>query len=341
MRLKSVREALGGRTEEELQDFLKSAYESDGWVVKNVHQRDPAHENGADLICERGEERHLLAVKRRPVHRDIEQLRKLYERRAEGVLFYAFVLDPTAGFAKEMEKVKKTVTFMGPPELHTFFLHSELLDYLVLYFSTLPITNELAKCVTILWQARNGEIPHSTRGYNDYASIYDLKDAVLKSRSALGVIALRWEYYLMQRTEVPKEEYDLILDDVVRDLDAIQRFTGGNLSDEFEKAHDRTPYILSMIWKVVRGRTDWNHFALRAEKIPDTLSVFLFAKYFWALPAVYSPIPHSKINRDRMRFFCSGLIGILNNLARVAKDLDDGVDWAWRDEFPGKRRGES
>jgi hypothetical protein len=35
-----------------------------------------------------------------------------------------------------------------------------------------------------------------------------------------------------------------------------------------------------------------------------------------------------------MLFFYSGLAGILRNLAEVAKDLDDGIDWAWQDMQP-------
>jgi hypothetical protein len=332
MRLESVRKALGGLAEEELQELVKKAYENDGWGVRNVHVQDPAHEGGADLVCEKAGESHLLAVKMRPAKGDVEQLHRLSERRAEGTLFYVFVTDPTVGFEKERRKLKDRVTFLGPAQLHMRFLQSEVIDYLVLYFGTLLVVSELAKGVTTLWQSRKGEVPNA-RGHGDYKSIYNLKDAVLKTRAALGVIALRWEYSLMQRTDVPKDEYDSILDEVVRDLDAVQRFTGGNLADEFEKAYERTPYVLSMIWKRVRERTDWNHFALRAEKISDARVVYEIAKYWWALPGASSPIPHSKMSRARMQFFCSGLIGILNNLAHVAKDLDDGVDWAWQDEF--------
>lgn len=328
-----VRDALGNLAEERIQKLVTVAYENDGWIVENIHAQDPAHEDGADLICTKKGERHLIAVKRRPTKDDVKQLRRLSERADEGKLLYIHVLDPTVGFDKERKKLRKRVTFLGPSELHSMFLQWEVVDYIVLYLGTLPIVDELATAVAILWRCRKGAIPRGVRGHGDCDSIYELKDTVLKTRGALGVVALRWESDLMQRIELDKGEYDSILDEITRDLDTVQRFTGGNLAAKFDETYEKTPYILSMMWKKVRIRTDWNHFALLAEKMSDELDVYLFAKYMWALPGASSPIPHSRMSRARMRFFCSGLIGILNNLAQVAKDLDDGVDWVWQDEF--------
>ncbi len=55
-----------------------------------MHQVDPSHENGADLEIGRGTEKILVAVKRNPKKSDIDQLRRLWHRKGEASLVYAY-----------------------------------------------------------------------------------------------------------------------------------------------------------------------------------------------------------------------------------------------------------
>lgn len=326
-----IREAMGELTEEALQDLIQRAFETDGWLVRNVHQTDRGHEEGADLYCERQGKKRLVAVKIRPVKKDINQLDILAKRSEEGELYYAYVADPTVTFQKKMEDLAGVVSFLGPSELHSLLLQGEVVDYLVLYFGTLSTAKEMAKAVTILCESREVILPEDFMRTADLKSIWILKDAVLKMRAAIGIVAMRWDDDLMRRTEERKEEFDSVLDDVVRDLDNVQRFTGGNLAQAFQTVQDTTPHVLSLIWKVVRPRTGWMYFAAYAEKMSSPSQVYELARRFWALPGASSPLPHSKWNRTQMLFFYSGIVGILRNLAQAAKDLDDGIDWAWQD----------
>ena len=61
-------------------------------------------------------------------------------------------------------------------------------------------------------------------------AIWTLKDAVLKMRAAIGIVATRWEDDLMRRTEVSPEEFDGVLDAILLDVDHVQRFQGGALA---------------------------------------------------------------------------------------------------------------
>ena len=61
-----------------LQNLLTEVYENYGWEVKNLHRIDPKSEDGADLELKRGTEKILIAVKNKPVTKDVEQLKRLW-----------------------------------------------------------------------------------------------------------------------------------------------------------------------------------------------------------------------------------------------------------------------
>ena len=332
-----VREALGDLDEEEVQDLIQNAFENDGWKVRNLHKSDRGHEEGVDLICERQGKKRLIAVKLRPEKQDIKQLDDLARRFGEGELFYAYTADPTVAFQKKIDDVPNIVNFLGPSDLHSMLIQREVVDYLVRYFGVLPIAKEMAESVTALWESRNVTTYQGLMRTEDLRSIWILKDAVLKIRAAVGIIALRWDDNLMRRTDVREDEFEKVLDDVVCDLDMVQSFTGGNMSHAFNMVKDRTPHVLSLVWTVIRPRTNWMHFVGMAETLSSRDQVYEFARRFWALPGSLSPMPSAKMNRDNMLSFYSGLAGILRNLAQAAKDLDDGIDWAWQDMQPKQR----
>ena len=332
-----VREALGDLDEEEVQDLIQNAFENDGWKVRNLHKSDRGHEEGVDLICERQGKKRLIAVKLRPEKQDIEQLDVLAKRFGEGELLYAYTADPTVAFQKEIDDVAKIVNFLGPSDLHSMLVQREVVDYLVHYFGVLPIAKEMAESVTALWESRKVTTRQGLMRTEDIRSIWMLKDAVLKKRAAVGIVALRWDDEFMQRVDVREDEFEKVLDDVVCDLDRVQSFTGGNMSHAFNMVKDRTPHVLSLVWTVIRPRTNWMHFVGMAETLSSRDQVYEFARRFWALPGSLSPMPSAKMNRDNMLSFYSGLAGILRNLAQAAKDLDDGIDWAWQDMQPKQR----
>ena len=335
MRIEYVREALGELDEVEVQDLIQKAHENDGWKVRNIHESDRGHEEGVDLECERKGKKRLIAVKLRPGKQDIEQLDVLAKRFEEGELLYVYTADPTVAFQKKIDDVK-VVNFLGPSDLHSMLIQREVVDYLVDYLGVTPIAKEMAESVTAIWEARKVAIHQNLMGTEDLRSIWMLKDAILKTRAAVGIVATQWDDDLMGRTDIREEEFEKILDDVVRDLDRVQSFTGGNLSQAFKMVKDRTPHVLSLVWTVIRPRTNWMHFAGIAEQLSSRNQVYEFARRFWALPGSISPLPSAKMNRDNMLSFYSGLAGILRNLAQVAGDLDDGIDWAWQDMQPKK-----
>jgi len=326
-----VRECMKRLTEEEAQDLIQAAYEAEGWSVLNLHKEGRSQEKGVDLYCEKGKIKRLVAVKIRPDGGDIDQLLKLAKRSREGEIIYAHFADPTPQFNEKKDGLKEHVIFLDYSILHNLFLKNQVVEYLVHYFSVLPIAEELAYAVTDSWDCRHGIIPGGFEKESELVSIWKLKDAILKTRSAVGIVATRWEDNLMRRTEIEPGEFEAILDNITRDLDHVQRFTGKALAREFDRVKRETPHLLSLMWSDIRKRTNWIEFALWAEKKEKREDVELIARKFWAVPSSSSPLSLSKNNRASMMFFYSGLAGILRHLSQVTQELDYAIEWVWED----------
>jgi len=322
--------------EDQAQNLLRSAFEAEGWAVTNVHRADPRHEKGADLDCERDSNRRLVAVKIKPKKEDIPQLETLAARANEGELYYAYFDDPTVHFREKAKELDGRVHFLSPLDLHEVFLRDEVVDYLVFYFGVLPLARELAHVFSAIWQAREIVPAKAFSTPEELQSIWDLKDAVLKTRSAVGLVAIRWETALMRRAEVDPQGFDMLLDDITEDLDHVQRFTGGNLAKAFDEAHRRTPHVLAALWRTIRGSSFWRGLTALTEPMNTREEVYEFARTFWAVPSSRL-LERPRMNRAQMRFLYSGLSGILGNFSNLARDLDHAIDNTWRDTRPTPR----
>lgn len=324
-------EALQDSAEETVQDFITEAHENEGWRVKNVHKTDRRHEKGADLIARRKGRRRLIAVKKKPRSDDLKQLDMLHSRKKEGELLYAYVEDPSEPFRKKMEAVEGDIRFLGPSELHSLLVHGESIDYMVEIFSRHSLSRELSTAIGITWRSRSVKPPHSAIDWEDAKALWVIKDAVLKARSSLGVVVLRWEDKLMKRRDMVPDRFEKTLDLVLEDLDYVQRFTGGGLIGAFGKAGETRPHILSQLWSSIRMRTSWIDFTLKAEDMGSEEDVAEAARRFWVVPGTPSWSPHTGVIRGSMKGFYSGLVEILKNLSVVAEGFDRGVELAWLD----------
>jgi hypothetical protein len=324
-------EALQSSTEETIQDFITEAHQNEGWSVKNVHKKDRRHERGADLIAKNQGKRRLIAMKKKPGKGDLKQLEMLHSRKKEGELLYAYVEDPSEPFRKEMEAVEGDIRFLGPSKLHSLLVHGESIDYMVEIFSRHSLSRELSTAIGITWRSRSIEPPQSAIDWEDAKALWVIKDAVLKVRSSLGVVVLRWEDKLMKRKEMEPTTFEEILDSVLEDLDYVQRFTGGGLVGAFGKARGTRPHILSQLWSSIRNRTSWIDFTLKAEEMGSEVDVAEAARRFWVVPGTPGWSPHTGVIRGSMKGFYSGIVGILKNLGAVAEGFDRGVELAWLD----------
>ncbi len=315
-------------SEAEAQHLVTDVYQNDGWTVKNVHERDPRFEEGADIIATRGTETCLIAVKKSPNKGDLEQVTRLATRGSEGKLLYIYLEEPTEPFRKEIARLDGPILFLGPQAFHKFLVQHESVSHLVNLFSNLLITNEVAFSVAQVWACRNVSTSVDSRQIGDIEAWWTIKDAVLKVRASLGVLATRWEDRLMGRRNVDPSEFEPTLRDVVEDLDYVQRYAGGQLAETFVRMRETRPDVLATLWKATRMRTYWIDFALPAEDLSSEQEVVDFARKDWIVPGT-SHVQRSGRNLGTMRFFYSGLAGIVRQMAEILTDFDHGVELAW------------
>jgi len=93
-------------SEEEIQEMLAFLFRGEGYDVYNAHKTDRRGEAAADLECTKPAEadRVLIAIKKKPMQKDIYQLETLAKRNARTKI-YAFVEEPSASFKEAMRRV--------------------------------------------------------------------------------------------------------------------------------------------------------------------------------------------------------------------------------------------
>jgi hypothetical protein len=93
-------------SEEEIQEILAFLFKGEGYDVYNAHKTDRRGEAAADLECTKPAEaeRVLVAIKKKPLQKDIHQLETLAKRDARTKI-YVYVDEPSASFKEAMRKI--------------------------------------------------------------------------------------------------------------------------------------------------------------------------------------------------------------------------------------------
>lgn len=319
--------ALMSMTEDELQDYLADVYRRKGYNVRNIHRANPGEENGADLEVIANPRNKLIAAKVRPKTSDIPQMKKLLYRRQEGDLIYAHSRQATEPFEREARKAAKVIRFLRGSDLHEFLIKGECVGYMNRIFEEHPLVREYSDCVSLIWTCRKNASASKSRDL-DRKYLWGLKDAVVKKRGAIAVIALLYDRLISSIEQKQPENFPQLLDKVLNDLDAVQTCAGTSLRDKFTETAKETPHILGTMWAKLRPRTFWNEFASIAEGHTRAEEVSSFARRFWVLPGPRS-IGEARYLQGGSLGFLSGVRDTLESLSRSFHDLDEVIDWTW------------
>lgn len=320
-------EVILGIDEVQLQDLLTEVYTNKGWQVKNMHRVDPKSENGADLELRKVTKKILVAVKEKPKTSDIDQLKRLWQRRSEAELVYAYSKPSTGGFATEAERLSEDIKFLHGKELHDFLIEGESITYLQSIFEIHPLIQEYAEALSMVWSCKHIEIPEkSTR--KDFLNLYSLKQAVLKKRAAVNVFSLKYDEYVNSLIVKDSEEFPKILDEIISNLNLVQRFAGVSLFETFAEVARTTPQLFARLWNIISQRTYWGDYARETGKLSNTQDVSEFTAKYWILPSSKA-IGEAKTLSGNAIGFLSGLSDILKSLSRSLRDIDVAVDWLW------------
>lgn len=307
-----------------LQDILTEVYENKGWQVKNMHKVDPRSENGADLEVSEGKELILVAVKDKPAKKDIGQLRRLWNRKKEATLVYAYSKPSTGAFSAEEKKLSKDILFLHDEKLHYFLLEGESISYLQSIFELHPLVQEYSRALSMVWNNRNVRIPQKFVK-EDIQNLYSLKAALLKKRTGVGLFSLKYDNYVNSLISKNSDEFNKILNDVISNLDLVQQFAGVSLYESFEEVAQNAPYLFSMLWDNVSQRTYWKEYTHYTKNLSDINKVSEFTAKYWVLPSKHAIGEAGILSRNAIGFL-SAIDDILTSITYAFRQLDVAID---------------
>jgi hypothetical protein len=311
--------------ESKLQDFLTEGYENMGWHVKNMHRTDPRSENGADLVVRRNSEMILVAIKDKPAKGDIDQLRRLWERRKEASLVYAYSKPSTGPFSVEEKRLSNDIKFLKEKELHDFLIKGESISYLQSIFELHPLVQEYSRAMTIVWEERNVRAPLEFPKEGKL-NLYLLKSTLLKKRVGVSVFSTKFDDYANSLISKNPDKFTEILDEVVDNLDIVQRVAGASLYESFVEVASTEPYLFSMLWEIVSQRTYWIDYTSATKQMSKADEVSEFTAKYWVLPGK-NAIGEAKSLSENAIGFLSAVDDILKSLAYAFRELDVAIDW--------------
>jgi len=312
----------------EILDCIEEVYSRKRYSTKNYHRADRRHELGVDLLCKKDNEQIAFAVKKKPRKEDIRQLNS-FIKNTEGMRrIYVHIDPPTRPFEDELKKVQDRLEIWDSDRLHKELVSGASPYYLSLYFSSHPIFENLTGSIRILHKTRRANyVPHRFTS-EEADAIWLLKDNIVKMRSTLLQIYMRWAAVLMTRTERLPDEYQSILDAIFKDLDIANSIAGNKLLISFKDLSNKHPNILGLYWNLVRQRTGWNRLTYALDELTESHDIERII-FDWILGR----------SLGVMRDFYSSVNYTLENFHNSAKDLEDGLDWVFVEmNTPGSKR---
>ncbi len=319
--------AIRGLNEEDLQEFLTTAFQNDGGVVRNNHDIDPRSENGADLDVTLDKDRILVAVKVKPKKSDIDQLNRLALRSGEGKLEYAHSQPTTGEFHNRAIQIRDKVHFLTGEELHEFLVKGECMAYVNRVLEMHPLLQEYADTLALIWTHKR-VTRSDVVNKREIDFLFKMKDEVLKKRAGVTMVYLHCDRVINSMEKRDPMDFVPLLNEVLLDLDLVQVFSGEGLFTQFEEVAHVAPHLLSGFWSAISRRTYWKEFVKESGALNTFESVSQFAKRFWLLPNKGS-VGKAKNLAGNAIGFLSGLRDSLECIARCFKDMDDIIDGMW------------
>lgn len=229
-----------GYDERQIQLLIAILFHSIGYHIANLHEADPAREDGADLVMKRRNHSIALAVKIKPKAVDRQQLLDL-SRRDEDEKIYVYIRTPSAKFGECMSEYDGIVDFWNRDRLNHFFVTSNLGFTVNLIFDDSDLSQTMRKAQSMLLELlqncrRFGKTAPAQLDSQSFKLLYRLKDdGVSLHKTNANVITLLEKPINLKSSELDEHfcrlflEYLDILNSRLRSfLDYFGRFYAKN-----------------------------------------------------------------------------------------------------------------
>lgn len=136
--------------EPQIQELIAILFQSIGYYPENLHEADPAREEGADLVLKKRNHSIALAVKIKPKNMDRQQLSDL-SKRGEDKKIYVYIRTPSGKFRDSMHEYKGIVDFWDRDKLNSFFVTNNLGFTVSLIFDDNDLSQTIREAQTTLF----------------------------------------------------------------------------------------------------------------------------------------------------------------------------------------------
>jgi phosphopantetheinyl transferase (holo-ACP synthase) len=304
-------------------DILEKIYEKMDYAVTNFHKADRPHEEGIDLLCEKGTEKIAIQTKVKPCKGDTGQFTRFLQNTKDKKRIYIYIKNPTKSFKDFAEVRKNDVEFWNSQKLHTFLVENESIDYCCLYFSKHPLISSFLKIHELIIQKRDTQYAKHKVTREELAKLWAAKDNSVKIWVSLNVIFLRWNKILMSKIEKERSEFNRILEMIKEDLDMAYNLSGEKFVASIEDLSERHPDLIGLMWKLASQRTNWIRYTVFVDKSNSESKSLFFTLYSWIC------LLFNKSKRTSMSGFYSSMNYLLENFQEVAKNLEYAIDWVF------------
>ncbi len=252
-------------SEEEVQYFLEYIFKRRGYQVYNIHKADRRGEDGADLECiKKGEaETLLVAVKKKPAKKDIQQLRDLSSRDVHSRI-YVYIEAPSADFFREMEKNRNNVSFWDATKLtnELFDIDPRLYLFMVLenrFYAPSYSTNW--NNISHYRKVIDGKIEIGEPEKMDsdmLLLLWNAKDRSVSLNRGLNLLQLTFEESMPLKLN--KTETISLINGYLHGLERLKVHALTPLLECIERYRTSYPNIFSLYCKQTDGRSNWRYF---------------------------------------------------------------------------------
>ncbi len=309
------------RSEVDIHKCIIEAYTHQNFSVYNVHENRSRSEKGIDITCEKGGEKIIFQVKKRPDGNDIKQLTIFSEQEADRRI-YISISPPTSNFKKEMDKNKGDVEFWDKLQLHEMLLENDSSIYIVYLFGETNLINNLTETLIIFLECKDSDFkPIKKLTKEHYNMLWRLKDESVKLHTCLNLCLRRWKPLLINEKSLDLSTKTKILKNIIRELDEINEITGNKILISFKICKQRYSWIMAYGFYVsfTKMRSNWLDFYEPSKQNSD-ISILNKNMKNWF------------IKNETDYGFYSVIIEILSNLYKKAEAIEDMFDWIFNDK---------
>ncbi len=312
-------------------ECLEEAFSKRGLSVINYHRDDRVHEQGIDVLCTKSENVSLaFAVKCKPGKGDIKQLETLAANPPNIKKFYVYLDSPTRPFRDAMKK-HTNVYYIDSTQLHRLLIHHSSIKYILAYYATHPLFQNLKIIYTLLYEKRGTHFTQHRMTIQEESFLWSIKDDAVKLKAIFDYLKHKLRPTLMGATQFCTQEYHAHLQDIHHDFDLANSIAGTPLATSFSRMSSDYPNLAAQYWDIVSARTRWKEFTATAEK-EGSQSKERMEEYTlrsWIIPHAE---PNTMSSRYYpMRSFYSTLYYLIDSTYELADDIEKGIDWLFED----------